>query len=380
MLSSQNKEAVMDDFGNNRGFTISGAIEFWKTKKWCSRIVTAQKSTDLEEPIITIFKNAKDKKNGKNGKTCTLTDFVALKKDFPLSGNNMTIAIVTLNFDLYLSFKNPLSQLLWYTWLKQNCPSFRTFDVQYLKGPNKLYQFEGRACNVYVTKLSFVVRCILSKGTQETLLQYYHQDLRLRRREDHVMEITVEATKQVYKLCGASVPMILKVCRNIVNCATDDRSDIDKYSEGYWLSSMPVLAVKDPEFYGGTLPRYTAYNPVQVVDGRRRSESAMHASLSQPGHTNVFEPSHNRLDRLSSTPQINTTTSLYKQNSKFSNSHIYPFYGKLRKFVVKSATSIAASDIQEERDYENVLPQKTNNYQVNDNQTQKLSLSQRLVC
>uniref|UniRef100_A0A0N5A0K6 IRS-type PTB domain-containing protein n=1 Tax=Parastrongyloides trichosuri TaxID=131310 RepID=A0A0N5A0K6_PARTI len=258
-MGMQNKEAILDDVGNSRDISIQGTLEFWESKKWVSRVVIAQKFSDLEEPIITVFKTLKHKKNKKGGKTCTLNDFVAVSKDSSIGNRGCTLAIMTLNFDLYFSFERPISQLVWFNWMKQCCPPFKALDMQYLKGPSYYHWLEGKQCTIFMTRTTFMVKSQAIRGFQETILQGYYEEFKFKRREDRVLEIIYLGTEYSWFFCGTAIYEILKIHRsmmkNIIEQKITPNEEVDKYTEGYWLESLPTIALQDPESCGNSIAK-----------------------------------------------------------------------------------------------------------------------------
>uniref|UniRef100_A0A0K0E5B5 FERM domain-containing protein n=1 Tax=Strongyloides stercoralis TaxID=6248 RepID=A0A0K0E5B5_STRER len=255
-MGAQNKEAILDELGSSQDISIQGTLELYKAKKWVTRVILAQKFSDLEEPIVTVFKTIKNKKSNKGGKTCTLNEFVAVSKDICIGKRDCTLAIMTLNFDLYFSFERPLSQLIWYNWMKQCCPPFKTLDIQFLKGPNYYNWMEGKQCTMYITKKNFIVKSHAIRGMHETILQGYHEEFKFKRREDRILEVKYIGTNYSWYFCGPAIYEILKVHRalmkNILEQKIPPQEDIDKYTEGYWLQSLPILASRDPESCGNS--------------------------------------------------------------------------------------------------------------------------------
>ncbi|CEF70685.1 Hypothetical protein SRAE_X000001600 [Strongyloides ratti] len=375
-MGAQNKEAILDELGSSRDISIQGTLEFYKAKKWVTRVILAQKFSDLEEPIVTVFKTIKNKKSKKGGKTCTLNNFVAVSKDICIGKRDCTLAIMTLNFDLYFSFERPLSQLIWYNWMKQCCPPFKTLDIQFLKGPNYYNWMEGKQCTMYITKKNFIVKSHAIRGMHETILQGYHEEFKFKRREDRILEVKYIGTNYSWYFCGPAIYEILKVHRalmkNILEQKIPPQEDIDKYTEGYWLQSLPILASRDPESCGNstTKSNCSSTNSSLKIHRVKKDEQKKLNTL------NSIIP-HNNEQNISSD---------YKNNSNNLN-HVYteyiqPHYTKNKNnyYMKRGTKSINNLTIQNKLDpiYENLQRKDIDNIYYKNGKNKKMEDIKRL--
>uniref|UniRef100_A0A0N5BEZ7 FERM domain-containing protein n=1 Tax=Strongyloides papillosus TaxID=174720 RepID=A0A0N5BEZ7_STREA len=375
-MGSQNKEAILDEVGSSRNISIQGTLEFYKSKKWVTRVVLAQKFADLEEPIVTVFKTIKQKKSKKGGKTCTLNDFVAICKDIPIGKRDCTLAVMTLNFDLYFSFERPLSQLIWYNWMKQCCPAFKALDMQFLKGPNYYNWMEGKQCTMYITKTNFIVKSHAIRGLHETILQGYHEEFKFKRREDRILEVKYMGTKYSWYFCGPAIYEILKVHRALMKNILDKRvphhDDIDKYTEGYWLQSIPTLASRDPESCGNSTTKSNCSSTNSSLKFLRVKKDELRHYNSLPSNV-IYKSEHK--------PSLD-----YYVNSNISNhvfsEHQQPSYVKSKnnQYVKRGAKSTTNLTLQNKLDpiYENLQIKDIDNKYYKNNKNKKMDHFKRL--
>ncbi|KAJ1374682.1 hypothetical protein KIN20_037427 [Parelaphostrongylus tenuis] len=145
---------------NSNGLCIESTGRVLKNGKWVKRYILCKKPTDISAPILYVYKSKKSRKCNNSKVSLVLKNYVGFESGFELNKCTHTLALLTLEDIVVLSFLHPESLILWETWLKSTCGSSTCFYMQLQHAP------QGSQFSSILFK---EVRCHLHKGLHHYL-------------------------------------------------------------------------------------------------------------------------------------------------------------------------------------------------------------------
>ncbi|WKY17261.1 hypothetical protein Q1695_001682 [Nippostrongylus brasiliensis] len=171
---------------NGSGLCIESSGRILKNGKWVKRYVLCKKPCDVSAPIFYVYKSKKDRQQNNLKTSLLLQNYVGFESGFELKRSTNTLALLTLEDVIVLSFLQPESLVVWETWLRSICGTSTCFYMQLQKAPPReefapvLYK-EVR-CHLHDSRLAVVY------GRPQKLLLYC---------DIHFSKITVERNNSI---------------------------------------------------------------------------------------------------------------------------------------------------------------------------------------
>ncbi|VDM60379.1 unnamed protein product [Angiostrongylus costaricensis] len=106
---------------NSNGLCIESRARVLKNGKWVKRYILCKKPSDVSSPILYVYKSKKDRKCNNSKVSLVLQNYVGFESGFELNKCTHTLALLTMEDIVVISFLLPESLILWETWLKSTC-------------------------------------------------------------------------------------------------------------------------------------------------------------------------------------------------------------------------------------------------------------------
>ncbi|KAK6766094.1 hypothetical protein RB195_025791 [Necator americanus] len=145
---------------NNNGLCIESSGRILKNGKWVKRYLVCKKPTDLSVAILYVYKSKKQRLNNNSKTSLVLQNYVGFESGFELKKCTQTIALLTLEDIVVISFSLPESLVVWETWLKSTCGSNTCFYMQLQHAPQRPefspVLFKEVRCHLHDSRLAVV--------------------------------------------------------------------------------------------------------------------------------------------------------------------------------------------------------------------------------
>uniref|UniRef100_A0A1I7XNL5 G protein-coupled receptor n=1 Tax=Heterorhabditis bacteriophora TaxID=37862 RepID=A0A1I7XNL5_HETBA len=106
-------------------------------RSWINRYIVCKKPSDVNSPILMIFKSKKDRQMNNLKMSFVLQNYVGFESGFELYRSCNTLALITKEDIIIFSFMLAETLVLWETWLKAICGSSSYFFMQLQRAPTK---------------------------------------------------------------------------------------------------------------------------------------------------------------------------------------------------------------------------------------------------
>ncbi|CAL2050135.1 unnamed protein product [Caenorhabditis brenneri] len=224
---------------NNNGRSIESHCKLFQNNKWEPRYIVCKLQTDLEDPLLTIYKNRKDRQKNKAKQSLLLRNYIGFEKSFPLKNKNQTLTVITKENNVVLAFHLPETLLQWETWFKNVGGQSTTHYMQLLKFPhqqdNISFINKEVRCHLHDSRLAIVYGY-----PAETLL--YCEVAAANISTDHMnhrVMITPHDGSEEFLFCCPSIELFSKFLKK----ANEDDGSLNLYlnkknAEGVWLQNI----------------------------------------------------------------------------------------------------------------------------------------------
>ncbi|KAK5979901.1 hypothetical protein GCK32_000002 [Trichostrongylus colubriformis] len=155
---------------NSNGLCIESSGQILKNGKWVKRYILCKKPNDVSVPILYVYKSKKDRQSNNSKTSLVLQNYIGFESGFELRKCQHTLALLTLEDVVVISFFLPESLVVWETWLRSTCGASTCFYMQLHHAPQRpefasvLYK-EVR-CHLHDSRLAIVF------GRPQKLLLY----------------------------------------------------------------------------------------------------------------------------------------------------------------------------------------------------------------
>uniref|UniRef100_A0A1I7TJR8 PH domain-containing protein n=1 Tax=Caenorhabditis tropicalis TaxID=1561998 RepID=A0A1I7TJR8_9PELO len=286
---------------NNNGRSIESHCKLFQNNKWEPRYIVCKLQIDLEDPLLTIYKNRKDRQKNKPKQSLLLRNYIGFEKSFPLKNKNQTLTVITKENNVVLAFHLPETLLQWETWFKNVGGQSTTHYMQLLKFPNqqdnasfinkevRCHLHDSRLAIVYGYPAETLLYCEVSAANIST----DHMN--------HRVIITPHDGSSEFLLCCPSIEQFSKFLKK----ANEDDGSLNLYlnkksAEGVWLQNVSSLAFREK----------MAINHRQIGNRTRKHQDSISGlSGTFSGWFNLMSPatpSINQSEIFSSRAAINT--------------------------------------------------------------------------
>ncbi|EGT30357.1 hypothetical protein CAEBREN_10934 [Caenorhabditis brenneri] len=224
---------------NNNGRSIESHCKLFQNNKWEPRYIVCKLQNDLEDPLLTIYKNRKDRQKNKAKQSLLLRNYIGFEKSFPLKNKNQTLTVITKENNVVLAFHLPETLLQWETWFKNVGGQSTTHYMQLLKFPhqqdNISFINKEVRCHLHDSRLAIVYGY-----PAETLL--YCEVAAANISTDHMnhrVMITPHDGSEEFLFCCPSIELFSKFLKK----ANEDDGSLNLYlnkknAEGVWLQNI----------------------------------------------------------------------------------------------------------------------------------------------
>ncbi|KJH41990.1 hypothetical protein DICVIV_12020 [Dictyocaulus viviparus] len=145
---------------NSNGLCIESRGRILKNEKWVKRYILCKKPSDISAPILYVYKSKKDRQNNRSKTSFILQNYVGFESGFELKKCAHTLALLTLENIVVLSFLLSESLVVWETWLKSTCGSSTCFYMQLQHAPHRPQYasilFKEVRCHLHDSRLAIV--------------------------------------------------------------------------------------------------------------------------------------------------------------------------------------------------------------------------------
>nr|CDJ80123.1 Protein F14D12.1, isoform a [Haemonchus contortus] len=122
---------------NSNGLCIESSGRILKNGKWVKRYILCKKPTDVSTPILYVYKSKKDRQSNNSKTSLVLQNYVGFESGFELKKSQHTLALITLEDIVVISFLLPESLVVWETWLRSTCGTSTCFYMQLHHAPQR---------------------------------------------------------------------------------------------------------------------------------------------------------------------------------------------------------------------------------------------------
>ncbi|KAF1747980.1 hypothetical protein GCK72_024447 [Caenorhabditis remanei] len=224
---------------NNNGRSIESHCKLFQNDKWEPRYIACKLQNDLEDQLLTVYKNRKDRQKNKAKQSILLQNYIGFEKSFPLKNKNQTLTVITKEYNVVLAFHLPETLLQWETWFKNVGGQSTTHYMQLLQFPNQKdnpsFVNKEVRCHLHDSRLAVVYGY-----PAETLL--YCEVAAASISADHMnhrVTITPYDGSSEFVFCCPSIEQFSKFLRK----ANEDDGSLNFYlnkksAEGIWLQNI----------------------------------------------------------------------------------------------------------------------------------------------
>ncbi|CAB3410253.1 unnamed protein product [Caenorhabditis bovis] len=227
---------------NTNGRSIESHCKSYYKKKWESRYIVCKIQSDLEDPLFNIYKTRKDRQKDKVKQSIVLKNYVGYERSFTLKGKSQTLAIITKDYNLILSFQLPETLLQWETWLRNVAGQSTIHYMQLLTFPNyqenltytkkevRCHLHDGRLALVHGTPVEIILYCEVNAALIET------------DQIGHKVKIRNHPLNEKDEEFVLSCPAIEKFAKYLEKANNDNETLTDylnkKSADGIWLQNI----------------------------------------------------------------------------------------------------------------------------------------------
>ncbi|KHJ88989.1 hypothetical protein OESDEN_11202, partial [Oesophagostomum dentatum] len=162
---------------NNNGLSIESSGRILKNGKWVKRYLLCKKPTDVSVAILYVYKSKKHRLSNNSKTSLVLQNYVGFESGFELKKCTHTIALLTLEDIVVISFTLSESLVVWETWLKSTCGSSTCFYMQLQHAPERSEYapilFKEVRCHLHPSQSTtddcFIFMCARSETFQRLL-------------------------------------------------------------------------------------------------------------------------------------------------------------------------------------------------------------------
>ncbi|EYB96627.1 hypothetical protein Y032_0148g2638 [Ancylostoma ceylanicum] len=145
---------------NNNGLCIESSGRILKNGKWVKRYLLCKKPTDVSVAILYVYKSKKHRLSNNSKTSLVLQNYVGYESGFEMKKCTHTIALLTLEDIVVISFTLAESLVVWETWLKSTCGSSTCFYMQLQHAPQRPeftpILFKEVRCHLHDSRLAIV--------------------------------------------------------------------------------------------------------------------------------------------------------------------------------------------------------------------------------
>ncbi|CAI2357129.1 unnamed protein product [Caenorhabditis sp. 36 PRJEB53466] len=231
---------------NNNGRSIESHCKLFEKRKWEPRYIVCRLQSDLEDPLLTFYKNRKDRQRDKAKQSLLLGNYIGFEKSFPLKNKNQTLTVIAKDYNIVLSFHFPETLLQWETWFKNVGGQSTIHYMQLLKFPNQQENpsFINREvrCHLHDSRLALVYGI-----PAETLLYCEVSAASITPdHSTHRVTIVPHNGEGEFILCCPSIDFFARLLRK----ANEDDGSLNLYlnkknAEGDWLHNIRIRKQQD---------------------------------------------------------------------------------------------------------------------------------------